>query len=203
MISVITSITTILLILSVTIFQSRQPRRHVMRLHAPPPVSYTHLDTSETASLSSAKDHIFALSTEVVSSITTNLIDSLESSIQVPISTAYGTTSFRNNTSSPQYLVSNCTSSVQSNITIDRGLLSTLKTFTTSQVPTIEPSTTKLTTPLSTTLPQPLHRKYTPYSPARTQFISSMTKNTNLQSDRQHLTLTFPKHLCFKNQILR
>ncbi|CAI4304401.1 CNT_collapsed_G0006900.mRNA.1.CDS.1 [Saccharomyces cerevisiae] len=80
--------------------------------------SLSEIDTSETASLSSAKDHIFALSTEVVSSITTNLIDSLESSIQVPISTAYGTTSFRNNTSSPQYLVSHYTSSVQSNITI-------------------------------------------------------------------------------------
>ncbi|CAD6607749.1 CCN_G0006810.mRNA.1.CDS.1 [Saccharomyces cerevisiae] len=113
--------------------------------------SLSEIDTSETASLSSATDHFFALSTEVVSSITTNHIEGLESSIQVPISTAYGTTSFRNNTSSPQYLVSNCTSSVQSNITIDRGLLSTLKTFTTSQVPTIEPSTTKLTTPLSTT----------------------------------------------------
>ncbi|QHS72036.1 uncharacterized protein SPAR_D00350 [Saccharomyces paradoxus] len=118
----------------------------------PQPRSLNEIDMSETfAGSSSTTDPIAASSTETGSSVTTKLLGSLESSIQDLSSTACSTTSLRNYTSNPQYLVNNCSSSVQSNITIDRGLLSSLKTFTSSIVPTIQPSTTKLTTPLFTT----------------------------------------------------
>ena len=85
------------------------------------------------------------------STITTKLLESLESLSQVMSTTAYNTISLNNYTSSSQSLVKNCSSSVKSNITIDRWLISSLKSFSSSLMPTMQPSTTELTTPLFTT----------------------------------------------------
>ncbi|CAI4057095.1 hypothetical protein SKDZ_04G0330 [Saccharomyces kudriavzevii ZP591] len=110
------------------------------------PTSLNGFDTSETClSPLSAIDLTAALSTGTEAKTIIESLGCVISSIQDLSSTEFNCTSV----SKP--LVANYSSSVISNITLDRWLISSLKTFSSSAKPTIHPSTTEITTPLFTT----------------------------------------------------
>ncbi|CAI4059037.1 hypothetical protein SUVZ_04G0330 [Saccharomyces uvarum] len=108
--------------------------------------------TTESCSSSplATQESTITWSIETESTITTKYRNSLTDSCHdLPFAESCAPSS-HNYTSSPRSLTANASSSIKSNITIDEYLTSAPKTLPLTPTPTIQPSTTELTTPSST-----------------------------------------------------